>query len=181
MFALTVLAVGLSLRFAAKSLIPAPVPALMPTVNLLTVSEAKEIAPLYRSTSLVFIKSLNVSLLSEAALRVKALGENSIYLNYVEESPTNDFPDEVEPSIGSVELLAQAQKIMEDRGITALPIWQIGDNPGRLIAKAAAELGVAAVIIGATKRSALINLLRGDVLRTLTRHLPRECRLIING
>ncbi len=70
---------------------------------------------------------------------------------------------------------------MEDKGITAIPVWQIGDNPGRLIAKAAAELEVSAVVIGATKRSALINLLRGDVLRTLTKHLPRQCRLVISG
>ncbi len=181
-FALTVLATGLSLRFVAKKLLPLPVPEMAPAVNLLTVSEAKEIAALYPSSSLIALKSFNPAVLNEAALRVKALGENSVYLSYVEEAPTvSELPEEIEPSAYSVALLARAQKAMEDRGITALPVWQIGDDPGRLIAKAAQELKVSAVVIGTTKRSALVNLLRGDVLRTLARRLPSDCRLIISG
>ena len=70
---------------------------------------------------------------------------------------------------------------MEKHGITAVPIWQIGENPGRLIVRAAQELGVKMVAIGATKRSALINLLRGDVLRTLAHGLRKECHLLIVG
>ena len=43
------------------------------------------------------------------------------------------------------------------------------------------ELAVKTVAIGATKRSALINLLRGDVLRTLAHNLQKECHLLIVG
>ena len=87
----------------------------------------------------------------------------------------------MEPSRESVEVLAKAQEAMEKLGITAVPIWQVGDNPGRLIARAAQELDVKAVAIGSTKRSALINLLRGDVLRTLAHNLRKECHLLIVG
>ena len=77
--------------------------------------------------------------------------------------------------------LRNAQKEMELKGITAVPIWRFGVDPGKLIADAARELGVATVLIGTTKRSALTNLLRGDVLRTLARNLPQDCHLVISG
>jgi amino acid transporter len=182
LFALAVLSIGLALRYIGKVIIPAPVPVITPTVNLLSLSEAKEIAPLYKSSSLVAVRALNPHLLEEAALRTKALGENSIYLCFVEEAPpTSELPTEMEPSQESLDLLSNAQSEMEKKGITAVPVWQMGEDPGRLIAYAAKELAVNTVMIGTTKRSALTNLLRGDVLRTLARRLPRDIHLIING
>lgn len=181
-FVLTVLGTGLALRYFAKLVVPAPISEEVLAVNVLTVSEAKEIAALYRSSSLVAFKSLNLHLLEEAALRMKARGENSIYLAYVEETPpSRDLSAEVEPSPHSVELLGRAQKEMEARGLTAVPIWRIGHNPGKLIADAARELEVDTVMVGATKRSALENLLRGEVFRALARNLPHECHLVISG
>ena len=181
-FALSVLGIGFVLRFLAKKIIPIPVPELAPAVNVLTVQEAKELSSLYKSTAFVPLKSLNLPLLEEAALHVKAKGENSVYLGYVEEVPPSpEFPTEVEPSHESIDLLAKAQGEMEKQGITAIPIWQIGDNPGRMIARAAKDLGVDTVVMGATKRTALINLLRGNVLRSLAHNLPRECHLLIVG
>jgi nucleotide-binding universal stress UspA family protein len=130
----------------------------------------------------VALKTLNDFLLEEAALRVKAKGENSIYLVYVEESPpSRDLPTELEPSWESLDLLEKAQKEMEKKGITAVPVWRLGENPGRLIADAAKELGVSTVFIGTTRRSALVNLLRGNVLQALAQNLPRECHLVISG
>ncbi|MBI4430940.1 MAG: amino acid permease [Candidatus Omnitrophica bacterium] len=182
LFAVSILGVGLTLRYMGKTLVPAPAVLTVPAVEVLTVSEAKEIAPLYKSSSLVALKSLNLHLLDETALRIKALGENSVYLNYVEETPpSRDIPIDIEPSSESIELLSRAQQELEKRGVTAVPIWQYGVNPGKMVARAAKELGVQTVLIGATKRSALINLVRGDVLRTLARSLPRDCHLVISG
>lgn len=182
-FALSVLAVGLTLRFLAKKVIPAPIPAMVPTtVEVLTVSEAKEIAPLYHSSSMVAIRSLNMALFEEAVLRTKALGETSVYITYVEETPaTYELPEEVAPSPESLELLAKAQAAFEKKGITAVPVWQIGNDAGKLIARAAFELKAKVVMIGTTRRSALVSLLRGDVLRRLAHNLPRDCRLVITG
>ena len=181
-FALIILGSGMVLRAIAKKVVPVPISEIVEAVNVLTVSEAKEIVPLYRSSSLVALKGLNSTLLDEAALRVKAKGENSVYLVYVEESPpSRELPTELEPSIQSLELLGKAQQEMEKKGITAVPIWRFGDNPGKLIADAAQELDVSTVLIGTTRRSALVNLIRGDVFRTLARNLPRECHLLISG
>ncbi len=181
-FVLTILGVGLALRYAAKMIVPVPMPALASEVNVLTVAEAKELTSLYKSSTLIALKSVNPTLLEEAALHVKAMGENSVYLSYVEETPpTTELPTEMEPSRESLEVLSGAQVEMEKLGITAVPIWQVGDNPGRLIARAAYDLNVRSVAIGATRRSALINLLRGDVLRTLAHNLHKNCHLLIVG
>ena len=181
-FVITIVGVGLALRYAAKMIAPAPMPELASNVNLLTVAEAKELTGLYKSSAFVALKSFNPVLLEEAALHVKAMGENSVYLGYVEEAPPSpELPTEIEPSRESVEVLGKAQEKMEALGITAVPIWQIGDNPGHLIARAAQDLDVKTVAIGTTRRSALISLLRGDVLRTLAHSLRKDCHLLIVG
>jgi len=181
-FATTILVTGLILRYVAKIAFPVRMPTVVPTANVLTITEAKELAALYKSSSLVALKTLNFYVLEEAALRTKALGESSVYLNYVEEIPPGaELPPEISPSPESLELFAMAEQELEKRGITMLPIWQLGEDPGKLIANAAKDLGVNTVMIGTTKRSALVSLLRGDILRTLAMNLPRECHLVISG
>lgn len=181
-FALTILSVGLLLRTTAKAVAPPVISEIVEAVNVLTVSEAREIVPLYKSSTLVALKSVNLYLLEEAALRVKARGENSVYLVYVEESPpSREIPIELEPSLRSLEILGEAQQEMEKKGVTAVPIWRIGSDPGTLIAGAARELDVSTVMIGATRRSALVNLIRGDVFRLLAKNLPANCHLVISG
>lgn len=181
-FATTVLIVGFTLRFMAKKFAGAPEAAFVPEINVLTVSEAKSLASLYHGSSLVALRTINPLLLDEAALRVKAKGENSIYLSYVEPMPDfAELPEEVEPSKESVELLTHGQKEMEKRGITAVPIWQAGEDAGKLIAMAANELHVDTVLIGATRRSGLMNLLGQNVLQSLARRLDPGRHILISG
>ena len=180
-FAVSIVTVGLLLRFAAKKLATIHVEISVPSVEVLTVAEAKEITALYRSSSLVAIRNLNYHLLDEAALRVKAMGETSIYINYVEEAPVSSELLEAEPSKQSLDLLGKAVHEMEKKGINAIPVWQMGASAGKMISSAARELGVDTVMIGTTRHSGLIRLLRGDVLRALARHLPKECHLAIIG
>ena len=181
-FATAVLVVGFTLRFMGKHFAGAPVSAFIPNINVLTVSEAKALASLYHSSSLVALRTFNPVLLDEAALRVKARGENSIYLSYVEPMPDfTELPEEVEPSKESIELLAHAQNEMEKQGITAVPVWQAGEDAGKLIAMAANELNVETVLIGATKRSGLMRLMRQDVFQSLARRLDPKRHLLITG
>jgi len=181
-FATTVLIVGFTLRFIAKRFATTPVITLAPEINVLTVSEARSLASLYHGSSLVALRALNLVLLDEAALRVRARGENSVYLSYVEPMPDfTELPEEVEPSKESIELLAKAQEEMEKRGITAIPIWQAGEDAGKLIARAANELDVETVFIGASKRSGLIRLMRQDVFQSLARRLDPRRHLLITS
>lgn len=182
LFVLAVFAGGLTLRFIAKKVIPPPIMIEVPSVEVLTVSEAQQLSSLYSSSTLVAVRMVNLKLLEEAALRTKGLGENTVYLCYVEEGPdVGELPTMLEPSAESIDILVKAHQEFEKKGITAVPIWQFGNNPGRLISLAARELGVSTVMVGITRRSALTNFLRGDIIRTLARFLPSDCRLVISG
>ena len=182
LFALSVLTVGLTLRFITKKVVPAAPAETIPDVNVLTVSEVQELAPLYSCSFLLALRTLNMPLLEEAVLRAKALNEKSIYIMVVEEVPLGKgLPSEISPSVASLTLLDEAEKELEKAGMTGVPLWQVGTQPGKVIARAARDLGVNTVLIGTTRRTALISLLRGDVLRTLTHNLPRGIRLIICG
>jgi len=182
LFAVTIVGSGLVLRTIAKAIAPPPVSELLANINVLTVSEAVEIAPLYRSSSLVALRQPNDFLLEEAVLHAKAKNENALYLIYVEEIPdARELSTELEPSREALELLARAQRDIEKLGLTAVPIWRLAENPGKAIAGAARDLEVRTVLIGTTRRAVMVRLFRGDVLRTLSKELPKNCHLVISG
>jgi hypothetical protein len=65
--------------------------------------------------------------------------------------------------------------------VFVIPIWAISDNAARTIADAARSLGCDAVMLGVSQRSAIYHMLRGNVLRGLTRFLPENYRIITVG
>lgn len=151
-------------------------------LNVLTVEEAGELATLYPASTMVALKYMNMNLIEEAVMRAKASGQNTVYLSYVDDAPASSvLLDEVEPSPESIHVFSTAQAELEKQGVTAVPVWQIGADPGRLIADAAKALAVKTVVIGTTKKSALVNMIRGEVFRALARKLPAEIRLVVTG
>ncbi len=180
-FALIVIGVGLLLRAAVKTFLPAPAPPVaVPSSDVLTVSEAADIGPLYKSSFMLALKRVTPQIVDNAALQVKAHKENSIYFCYVEEIPSHaELPAEIMPSAKSLELLAEVEHHFSERGITLIPVWQAGHQAGRQLAYVANQLGVKTVLIGTTEHTALMNLVRGDVMRTLAQHLNKECNLMI--
>jgi amino acid transporter len=180
-FAVCVLAAGLSARAAAKWVEKKKV--VVPEVlgvNVLTLEEARDLMPLYKGTTLVAVKALSASLVEEAALHAKGRGEKVVYTLYVEEKPPGwAYPTEVEPSTAAVSVLNEAVQEFEKRGITSVPLWNLGHNAGAIIVRTSNELNLDTVMIGATKRGALERMLRGEVLKTISEQLPKEKRLII--
>ena len=83
------------------------------------------------------------------------------------------------PTPEAVHVLAQAERELADRGVTAIPIWRLGHDAAGSIADAAERLGADGVMVGTSKRTALWHLVRGNVLKGLTRKLRREISLII--
>ncbi len=180
-FALTVLTVGLLTRAAAQwayKRMPA-VPEVL-GINVLTLEEAKDLIPLYRGSTLVAIKAVSPSLVDEASVHVKGKGEKVVYALFVEEKPPGwAYPTEVEPSRESVKVLNEAVQEFEKRGVTAMPLWNLGDDAGALIVKTVKDLELDTVMIGSTRRGALERLLRGEVLKTISAQLPQEKHLVI--
>ena len=122
----------------------------------------------------------NSRLIQEGITRAKGKGEPAIYCIYVEEWPglfngsTPHLPNEE-----GIRTLSHALGEMRDKDIEIVPIWTISHNAPEAIATAAKQLGVDAVLVGATRRSAFYHMLRGHVVNGLMNRLPRNCHLVI--
>ena len=148
--------------------------------NLMTLAEAVEVKPLYSSSTLLALRDESPRLIQEGIFRAKGKGESALYCIYVEEWPglfagtTPHAPNEE-----GVETLKAALQAVREKQIEIIPIWTVSHNAAEAIANAAKELEVDAVIIGATRRSAFYHMLRGHVVKGLTKRLPRDCHLMI--
>jgi K+-sensing histidine kinase KdpD len=58
--------------------------------------------------------------------------------------------------------------------VTLVPVWRIAQNASKAIADTARAMGVTAVMLGVSQRSAIYHMLRGNVLKGLARRLPEE-------
>ena len=71
-------------------------------------------------------------------------------------------------------MLAVAVEYFKEAGMVAIPVWRMAHDAGASLAGAARRLGVEAVLLGTSQRGAVWHLLRGNVLRSLVRELPRR-------
>ncbi|MCC7010928.1 MAG: universal stress protein [Planctomycetes bacterium] len=139
---------------------------------------------LYPSHTLLGMRSANDSLLQEAILREKGLGGNTIYALYIEErtglfvrASDIDSPE----NSGALRPLLEAAKKAERQGMQLIPIWTVSYNAVEGMVRAAEALGVDAVMVGATQRTAVYHLIRGHVVNGLAKRLPAHIRLVLCG
>jgi amino acid transporter len=148
-------------------------------VEIVTVEEALDMRAVYRSTSLVAMRSPNLRLFQEAVARVRGSGEQAVYLLFVDEIPGLFFPPKTGPSREAQQVLAEGVAYFYQADIVAIPIWRMAHDAGASVAGAARRLGVTAVLVGTSQRSAIWHLLRGNVLRSLVAELPKDTRVWI--
>jgi amino acid transporter/nucleotide-binding universal stress UspA family protein len=141
-------------------------------IEILTVEEAIDMREMYRSTTLVALRSPNLRLFQEAAARTRGNGEKAVYLIFVDEIPGLFFPPNTGPSREAREVLALAVEFFRHAGLVAIPIWRMAHDAGASLAGAARRLEVETVLVGTSQRSAVWHLLRGNVLESLIRELP---------
>ncbi|MCC6405916.1 MAG: universal stress protein [Planctomycetes bacterium] len=149
-------------------------------VELLSLSQAEAIVPLYPSGTLVALRSHNPQLLSEAIARERGRGGVNLYALFVEER-TGLFVGSDTPQIDreAAEALNQASKVAEREGFNLIPVCTVSYNAVEGIVRAADALGVSAVMVGVSSRSAIYHLLRGHVVNGLTKRLPSSVRLFL--
>ena len=148
--------------------------------GLVTLAEAVEVKPLYSSSTLLALRDENPRLIQEGIIRTKGKGESALYCIYVEEWPglfAGDTPHA--PNEQGVKTLTAVLQAVRGKQIEIIPIWTVSHNAAEAIAKAAKDLDVDTVLIGATRRSAFYHMLRGRVIKGLTKRLPRDCHLMI--
>ncbi len=154
------------------------VPEIVP--QIVSLQMAQEIKPLYKSSTLVAVRGRNPNVVAEGIRRAKGMNESALYCIYVEEWPGLFYGREgVLPSDAGIEALTMAARQAALAGIELIPIWTTSYSTAEGIARAARELGVNAVLIGVSRRSALYRLFRGQVVKRLARLVPPNCRLII--
>lgn len=148
--------------------------------NLISLSEASEIVPLYPSRTLVAVRGRNLRLIDEAIARERGWGGNAIYALYVEERPGLFVGAEAqEPDEEGIASLRFAYKAAQRQGFELIPVWTVSYNAAEAIARAAEVLEVDTVVMGVSRRSAVYHLLRGHVVNGLTRRLPASCHLLL--
>jgi nucleotide-binding universal stress UspA family protein len=83
---------------------------------------------------------------------------------------------------------AQARAIMslmlkegETRGVCVQPVYAVSEDASATILDLAATLGVDYIILGASQRRTLADLLKGSVATQIAQNLPESIRLVIFG
>jgi hypothetical protein len=152
----------------------------MKAMKILNLAQAKDEMTSRRSSFLVAIRMLNYGLLEEAAREAAAAGDSAVYIDYAERGRVKEYQSATVSS-QSLSLLESAARVVEALGVRAIPLWQIGENPGKLIAEAVKTLGVKTVMIGTAKRRSLTALFQLRFLRALRQNLPPTCNLVILG
>ncbi len=119
--------------------------------------------------------------MEEAIRRVKGEGEHALYLISITEWPGLFSGAETRPADDVVRAMNEMGRHAQRHGIFVIPIWSISDSAARTIAEAARALECTAVMLGVSQRSAIYHMLRGNVLRGLTRLLPEDFKIITVG
>jgi nucleotide-binding universal stress UspA family protein len=78
-------------------------------------------------------------------------------------------------------IMSMMLKLGAERDICVLPVYAISEDAAATILDLSATMGVDYLIIGATQRTALANLLRGSVATNVAQQLPDSIRLVIFG
>src|ERR1700731_756524 len=78
-------------------------------------------------------------------------------------------------------IMSLMMKLGADRDICVLPVYAVSQDAAATIVDLSATMGVDYLVIGATQRSALTNLLRGSVVTNVAQHLPDTIQLLIFG
>ena len=72
-------------------------------------------------------------------------------------------------------------KLGGERNVSVVPLYAVSQDAAATIVDLSATMGVDYLVIGATQRTALANLLRGSVVTNVAQHLPDSIQLLIFG
>src|SRR6059058_1866602 len=181
-FAVTILAVGLILRglVQERRMKKEAAPALSPRQLGVDVARpmSKAPAPSGGEAILCAIRSAGRTL--DFALREATTAGSRLYLLFVREQPFMTEEDarrkwQQDPEASAI--FAEAKQKAEN--ITPLFCYAVSPSAAETIVDVAATLGASRVILGAPQRSALMNLLRGNVIREVSNSLPEEIDLLV--
>ena len=180
-FAVTILAVGLILRGLVqerrmkKEALPEKVPLTMATAKSAIAVTQNAMAA---ESVLCAIRGTGRTL--DFALREARETGRRLYLLFVREQPFMTEEDarrkwQQDPEASAI--FAEAKQ--KAGNLTPLFCYAVSPSAAETIVDVAATLGASRVIVGAPQRHALMNLLRGNVIREVSSSLPEEIDLLV--
>ena len=78
-------------------------------------------------------------------------------------------------------IMSLMMKLGAERDVCVIPVYAVSQDAATTIVDLSATMGVDYLVIGATQRTALANLLRGSVVTNVAQHLPESIQLLIFG
>jgi nucleotide-binding universal stress UspA family protein len=181
-FAVTILAVGLILRglVQERRMKKEAAPALSPRQLGVDVARPTSKAPASSGGEAILCAVRSAGRTLDFALREAAKTGARLYLLFVREQPFMTEEDarrqwQQDPEASAI--FAEAKQKAEN--ITPLFCYAVSPSAAEIIVDVAATLGASRVILGAPQRSALMNLLRGNVIREVSSSLPEEIDLLV--
>src|SRR5438445_998287 len=76
-------------------------------------------------------------------------------------------------------IMSLMMKLGTERNVCVIPVYAVSQDAAATIVDLSATMGVDYLVIGATQRTALANLLRGSVVTNVAQHLPDTIQLLI--
>ncbi len=181
-FAVTILAVGLILRglVQERRMKKEAAPALAPRQLGVDVARPTSKAPAPSGGEAILCAVRSAGRTLDFALREATTAGSRLYLLFVREQPFMTEEDarrkwQQDPEASAI--FAEAKQKAEN--ITPLFCYAVSPSATETIVDVAATLGASRVILGAPQRSALMNLLRGNVIREVSNSLPEEIDLLV--
>ena len=181
-FAVTILAVGLILRGLVqerrmkKQALPEKLP-----IEFIPPKPAFAPAPTSVGAESILCAIRGTGRTLDFALREARQTGSRLYLLFVREQPFMTEQDakrkwQEDPEASTI--FAEA-KTKTDADHPPLFCYAVSPSAAETIVDVAATLGASRVIVGAPQRNALINLLRGNVIREVSNSLPEEIDLLV--
>ena len=181
-FVITVLLIGLILRglVQERRMKKEAAPALSPPQLGVDVAHPTSKAPAPSGGEAILCAVRSAGRTLDFALREAANAGSRLYLLFVREQPFMTEEDarrkwHQDPEASAI--FAEAKQKAEN--ITPLFCYAVSPSAAETIVDVAATLGASRVILGAPQRSALMNLLRGNVIREVSNSLPEEIDLLV--
>jgi amino acid transporter/nucleotide-binding universal stress UspA family protein len=106
--------------------------------------------------------------------------DRPLYLLFIREQPIVTRDDRRRKWVDD----ADAYKIFEYAaehadGHTVLPCYAVSESPADTIVDVAATVGASRLILGAPQRNALLNMLRGNIIRQVSDTLPEDIHMLV--
>jgi len=182
-FAVTILAVGLVLRglVQERRMKMEAAPALVPEKPNVDVARASgEAMPASLGTESILCAIRGTGRTLDFALREARETGRRLYLLFVREQSfmtEQDAKRKWQQDAEASAVFAEAKQKAADR--QPLFCYAVSPSAAETIVDVAATLGASRVILGAPRRPALINMLRGNVIREVSKSLPEEIDLLV--